>query len=62
MESLDRAELIASLRARHSEALKHLEEARKDGDRSQVKAWTAAFKRISMLRMQAGDDLNVPIL
>lgn len=56
MESQFNNELIASLRARHKDALKHLQQARKDGDRAQAKAWATVFKRISMLRMRAGDD------
>jgi hypothetical protein len=54
-------DLIANLRARQSEALKHLQQARKDGDRAQAKAWATVFNRVSTLRLRAGDDLNVPI-
>jgi hypothetical protein len=38
-----------------------LKKARDDGDREQSRAWEAAFKRISDLRYQAGDDLTAPI-
>jgi hypothetical protein len=54
-------ELIARLRARHKEALTRLENARDRGDRAQTRAWEDAFKRISTLRYEAGDDLNAPI-
>ena len=55
------AELITSLRARHAEALKQLRQARKAGDRAQAKAWATAFKHISTLREDAGDDPNAPL-
>ena len=61
MEAPPDAELIANLRARHAEALKHLQQARENGDRDQTKAWETAFKRISELRFRAGDDMNAPI-
>ena len=53
-------ELISSLRARSVEALNHLRQARKVGDAAQAKAWATAFRRINLLRMEAGDDLNGP--
>jgi hypothetical protein len=50
------------LRERHREASERLQQARKDGDQAQTRAWEAVFKRISTLRYEAGDDLNAPIL
>jgi hypothetical protein len=61
MVSTGKNELIATLRARHKDALEHLRKARDDGDRAQTRAWEAAFKRISTFKYQAGDDLNAPI-
>lgn len=52
---------VEGLRKRHSEALQQLQQARRDGDKSKVRAWEAVFKRISALRYEAGDDLNAPI-
>jgi hypothetical protein len=51
-------EYIASLRERRDEALRHLQEARANGDRAEAKAWATAFRRINMLRLKAGDDMN----
>ena len=53
-----RQEYIFALRNRSDEALRQLQEARAAGDRAQVKAWTTVFRRINMLRLKAGDDLN----
>jgi hypothetical protein len=54
-------EMIEGLRERHSDALKRLQQARKDGDKVETRAWEAVFKRISALRYEAGDNLNAPI-
>ena len=54
-------DLIEGLRARHRAALLQLEAARATGDAAQIRAWEAAFKRVSALRYNAGDDLNAPL-
>jgi DNA/RNA-binding domain of Phe-tRNA-synthetase-like protein len=61
VEAHEASEQIETLRARHKAALEQLEKARAEGDRTQVRAWEAAFKRISVLRYEAGDHLNAPI-
>ena len=61
MAATEIIDLIATLRERHKHALERLQQARKDGDKAQMRAWKAAFKRISTLRYEAGDDLNAPI-
>lgn len=61
MATKEGSDLIATLRARHKDAAEHLRKARDDGDREQARAWEAVFKRISVLKYEAGDDLNAPI-
>ena len=61
MASTERSDLIPTLRARHRDTAEQLKKARDEGDRAQTRAWEAAFKRISTLRYEAGDDLNAPI-
>lgn len=62
MQTPSKDETIDSLRQRHREAMEHLQRARKDGDKAQMRAWATAFKRISTLSFEAGDDMNAPIL